>query len=52
MNFRLGPLGFMTLEDEELPGNIGLLDQKMALEWIQLNIASFGGDPARVEKYC
>ena len=51
MNFRLGPLGFMTLEDEELPGNIGLLDQKMALEWIQLNIASFGGDPARVEKY-
>ena len=51
MNFRLGPLGFMTLEDEELPGNIGLLDQKMALEWIQLNIASFGGDPARVKKY-
>ena len=51
MNFRLGPLGFMTLEDEELPGNIGLLDQKMALEWIQLNIASFGGDPAKVEKY-
>ena len=48
MNFRLGPLGFMTLEDEGLPGNIGLLDQKMALEWIQLNIASFGGDPSKV----
>ena len=50
MNFRLGPLGFMTLGDDNLPGNLGLWDQKLALEWVQLNIASFGGDPAKVRK--
>ena len=48
MNFRLGPLGFMSLEDDILPGNLGLWDQKLALDWIQLNIASFGGDPSKV----
>ena len=48
MNFRLGPLGFMSLEDDILPGNLGLWDQKMALEWIQLNIPSYGGDPTKV----
>ena len=48
MNFRLGPLGFMTLEDDHLPGNLGLWDQKLALEWIQLNIASFGGNPEKI----
>ena len=48
MNFRLSPWGFMTLEDEMLPGNLALWDQKLALEWIQLNIPSFGGDPEQV----
>ena len=48
LNFRLGSLGFMTLEDDYMPGNFGLWDQKLALEWIQLNIQSFGGDPNKV----
>jgi hypothetical protein len=40
--------GFLNTEDEQSYGNMGMKDQVMALEWVQKNIANFGGDPSRV----
>jgi len=53
INYRLGALGFLAhpdLTDEETgaSGNWGLLDQVAALEWVQANIANFGGDAGNV----
>ena len=48
INYRLGLLGFLSFANEKLPGNMGLLDQVMALEWVQRNIKEFGGNPSRV----
>ena len=51
-DFRQGVLGYLTGMDSSgqsvFTPNLGILDQVMALEWIQRNIASFGGDPKRV----
>jgi para-nitrobenzyl esterase len=47
MNYRLGLLGFAGA-GELGDANCGLLDQVAALEWVQREIASFGGDPERV----
>ncbi|XP_049789550.1 esterase FE4-like isoform X1 [Schistocerca nitens] len=48
INYRLGPLGFLSTEDLVVPGNMGMKDQVQALRWVQQNIAVFGGDPNSV----
>jgi para-nitrobenzyl esterase len=52
-NYRLGRLGFfahpaLIAAGEGPVGNFGLMDQLAALDWVQRNIAVFGGDPGRV----
>jgi len=47
-NYRVGPLGFMCLEDDVLPGNLALWDQLLMLRWVQENISNFGGNPGNV----
>ena len=54
VNYRLGLFGFFAHPEltRESPhrasGNYAFLDQRAALQWVQENIAAFGGDPKRV----
>ncbi|XP_072949548.1 carboxylic ester hydrolase-like [Epargyreus clarus] len=45
LNYRLGPLGFLSTGDQAAPGNAGLKDQAFALGWVKENIMMFGGNP-------
>jgi para-nitrobenzyl esterase len=52
-NYRLGAFGFLDLSEVggkgfEASGNLGLLDQIRALEWVREYVAAFGGDPGTV----
>lgn len=46
-NYRLNVFGFPTTPAAEHK-NVGLLDQRAAVEWVAENIAAFGGDPNRI----
>ena len=50
INYRIGGFGFLGGKEVLADGaaNLGLLDQRMALEWVADNIAAFGGDPDAV----
>ena len=53
VGYRLNVFGFLAVEelsDEQngASGNYGIMDQLLALSWVQSNIANFGGDPTRV----
>jgi para-nitrobenzyl esterase len=46
IQYRLGQEGFAVLDD--VPQNLGVLDQEAALRWVRREIAAFGGDAGRV----
>ena len=45
MEYRLGIFGFSHFDEIPGSGNAGLLDQRLALEWVRDHIEAFGGDP-------
>lgn len=55
INYRLGALGFLMWnhieEGEETVGNYGIMDQQLAMQWVQENIKYFNGDPSRVQLF-
>ncbi|XP_035700556.1 carboxylesterase 5A [Folsomia candida] len=51
INYRLNAFGFFTLDINESPGNLGLLDQLWALSWVKRNIQHFGGNPDMITIY-
>ena len=53
VNHRLNCLGYLDVsayggEEYKYSGNVGVLDLVLALQWVQDNIANFGGDPSNV----
>lgn len=48
MNYRLGPLGFLSTGDQSMPGNFGLKDQALAIKWVKDNIEAFGGNSSNL----
>ncbi|RUS73783.1 hypothetical protein EGW08_018453, partial [Elysia chlorotica] len=45
VNFRLDMFGFLSTQDDVIPGNFGLLDAALALDFVKEIIGNFGGNP-------
>lgn len=45
---RMNVFGWLSLRNADAPGNLGLLDQRLAFEWIEENIHKFGGDKRKM----
>ncbi|XP_064111644.1 cholinesterase-like isoform X2 [Macrobrachium nipponense] len=48
INYRTNAFGFLSWQDGVLPGNLGLRDQSLAIQWVSENIDVFGGDLSRI----
>jgi carboxylesterase type B len=50
INYRMAAFGFISSDEVNAEGvqNLGLRDQRLALQWVNKHISSFGGDPAKV----
>ena len=49
-NYRVGPFGFLNGAEMAALGqlNLGMLDQRLALHWLQDNVEAFGGDSTKI----
>jgi len=52
LKFKIGILGFLATGTgpNDIKGNFGILDQRLAIAWVKANIDVFGGDPNEVRK--
>jgi carboxylesterase type B len=50
INYRLNIFGFPNARGLAAQ-NLGILDQRMALEWVRDNVAAFGGDPTKITQW-
>ncbi|KAK2467373.1 hypothetical protein APHAL10511_000608 [Amanita phalloides] len=49
IGYRVSAFGFVASDQPRLTGNYGFKDQWLALQWVKLNIESFGGDPGNIQ---
>lgn len=48
IQYRVASLAFLFFDTEDVPGNAGMFDQLMAMQWVKDNIAKFGGNPDKI----
>ena len=54
LQYRLNAYGFIDSEEVKAAGvtNLGIRDQRLALQWVRENIGAFGGDTSKVRSTC